>query len=182
MPLKYYFVIKEDNTPKRIMGMGTHRYSSRELYTLEASELVYLESFILNKVIPFDQDFLRLAFENYELSYETQDINLAFLALMAALETLFNPGDQEVTHRISRNVAILLGQDENDSRKLLKNVTELYSKRSKILHRGKRIATKEELIQLRSYVRESIKQIYRLGKNKEDLMDMLDSLGFGQKP
>lgn len=181
IPLTYYFFVKR-NLPKRFLGKATHRYISPELYTLDTSEIADLEVFIENTKIPFKQDFLQLAFESYELSYETRDINLAFLSLMAALEALFNPGDQEITYRISRNTAVLLGQDKNNSADLFREVKQLYSKRSQIIHRGERIATGEDLIKLRSYVRDSIKQIYRVNKSKDDIMDMLNSLGFGQKP
>jgi hypothetical protein len=35
---------------------------------------------------------------------------------------------------------------------------------------------------LRDYVRRSIKEFYNMGKGKDDILDILNSTGFGDKP
>jgi len=181
MPLKYYYIV-DQNMPKSFQRHETGRYISREPFTLGSSEIPNLQRFIQDTKIPFEKSFLQLAFENFELSYATQNRNLSFLSLMVSLETLLNPGKHEITYRISRNTAVLLGKDVKDSRKIFREVRELYAKRSAIVHSGKSdIVNNEDLSKLRYYVRESIKRIYRTGKDKNEILNLLNSYGFGAK-
>jgi len=177
---RYYYYM-ENNMPKGRMQFFSRRYVSREPYHLEESELPILHEFIENMELPFTKPFLQLAFDNFELSYETSNLNLSFLALMVSLESLFNPGEYELRYRISRNGAVLLGKDREDSRKIFSKIKELYDKRSRIVHTGKsNVIKKTDLLKLRHYVRESIKEIYRIGKDKDELLDILNSCGFGE--
>jgi len=131
------------------MSRGTSLYAPSyldERYTLENSEISSLETFIQNTRLPFAQSFLELAFKNFELSYQIRDINLSFLSLMISLEALFNPGGQELRYRISRNTAVLLGKDRDDSEMIFSKIKELYDKRSAIVHNGEpSVVNKEEL-------------------------------------
>lgn len=181
MPLKYYYFI-DNNIPKSFMRMRTHLYVSPELYTLESSEIPDLKRFIQNTKLPFKESSLQLAFENFELSYKIHNINLSFLSLMISLETLFNPGRQELRYRVSRNTAVLLGKENEDSKMIFSKIKDLYDKRSKVVHTGiSNIINKEDLLKLRHYVRESIKEINKIGKSKNELLDLLNSCGFGER-
>lgn len=156
---------------------------SEPLYKLENSEIPDLETFIQNTKLPFNESFLKLAFENFELSYGIQFTNLSFLSLMICLETLFNPGGGELKYRISRNTAVLLGKDYDETKLIFSDIKKFYNKRSKIVHTGKsNIVNKEDLLKLRYYVRESIKEISRIDKKKDELLDILNSCGYGEKP
>ena len=181
MPLRYYYII-ENNTPKLLRHGSTGLYiSSEPTYTLEKTEIPNLLKFIQRTKLPFTEPFLQLAFENFELSYQVHDINLSFLSLTLSLETLFNPGGSELTYRISRNIAVLLGKDKNDSETIFLEIKDLYKKRSKIVHLGKsNVINKEDLLKLRGYVRDSIKRINNRRETKEELLNFLHSSGFGQ--
>jgi len=86
-------------------------------------------------------------------------------------------------YRISRNTAVLLGKDKDDSERIFSEIRDLYDKRSKIVHTGKSgIINDKDLLKLRYYVRGSIKEINKIGKNKNGLLDMLNSCGFGERP
>ena len=192
IPLKYYYLI-EKNGPRMLMGSGTHVAVLEEPYTLETTEIPELLLFIRNTAFPFDKPFLQLAFEAFELSYETSHIGLSFLSLMIGLETLLNPGRQELRYRVSRNVAVLLGKAVKDSKKIFCEVRDLYDQRSSLVHTGKLdTINREDLSRLRHYLRESIKETNKIGKNKETnkigknkevgLIDLLNSCGFGKRP
>ncbi|MDY6966726.1 MAG: HEPN domain-containing protein [Halobacteriota archaeon] len=182
IPQLFWFF--SDNTtlkPFESFSVGWH--VSSELYTLENSEIPDLQKFIQNTKLPFKESFLQLAFENFELSYQTRIIGLSFLSLMISLETLLNPGDHELRYRISRNTAVLLGEDKGDSESIFSELKDLYDKRSNLVHSGKTdIVKNEDLLKLRHYVRESIKEISKIGENKNDLIDTLNSCGFGERP
>ena len=49
-------------------------------FTLNSSEIPQLQKFINNTDLPFKTNFLQLAFENFELSYTVNNINIQFLA------------------------------------------------------------------------------------------------------
>lgn len=180
MPSKYYYLI-DDNVPKPVIYGSTSIPIAQERYTIENSEMPELQSFIQNTKLPFTESFLQLAFEAFELSYHTQNTSLSFVLLMMSLESLFNPG-RNVKHNISRNTAALLGKDKEDSDKISQEIQELYAMRCEIVHEGKlRIITKNDLIKLRDYVRKTIKDVFKIGKNKQDLLDMLNSSRFGKR-
>jgi hypothetical protein len=181
MPVKFYYLLQNDKIEERMRGeFGQH--ISNEPYHLEASEIPILRSFIQNMELPFKRDFLQLSFENFELSYEILDIQLAFLVLMIGLETLLNPFHDEVRYRVSRNIAVLLGEDRGNSEEIFAQAKKLYDKRSEIVHSGKkRIIEKEDLLKLRGYLRKAIKETYFMGKEKSEITDLLNSRGFGEK-
>lgn len=181
MPLAYYFFM-DYNIPQLVMSEGTNLYISPESYTLEDSEIPDLQKFILNTKLPFNKSFLQLAFENFELSYQTHNQNISFLSLMISLETLLSPGSSELTYRISRNAAVLLGKEKDESEVIFSDIKKLYKLRSEIVHGGKsNVIHIEDLLKLRHYIRESIKEINKVGKSKDELLDVLNSCGFGDK-
>lgn len=182
MPLEYYYFV-DNNRPKSFMRMGTNLYVSQELYTLESSEIPDLQRFIQNTKLPFKESFLQLAFETFELSYQTHNINLSFLSLMISLEILFHPSDRKkISYRISRNAAVLLGNEKEDSETVFREIKDLYNKRSKVVHTGEsNIINKDDLLKLRYYVMESIKKVNKIGKDKEEMLKQLNSQGFFMK-
>ena len=180
MPLHCFYI--NNKNPKRLMEMGTIRHIVIEPFTLNSNEITDLQKFIENTKIPFSYSYLQLAFENFEVSYELLNYYLSFLSLMIALETLFNPGQTELRYRISRNTAVLLGgNSDEDSKTIFSKVKRLYDLRSEVVHTGKKtIIKKDDLLLLRHYVRESIKEIYKLNKNKDKLLEYLNSCGFNR--
>jgi hypothetical protein len=181
IPVRFYYPL-QDGEIKGVRRWESTRFVSSEPYHLEPSEIPILKDFIENVKLPFKRDFLNLAFENFELSYEILDMQLAFLVLMTGLETLLNPSQYEIRYRISRNTAVLLGEDRKDSEEIFAQIKKLYDKRSKIVHSGERgIIEKEDFSKLRDYLRKAIKEVYRLGKEKPEIMNLLNSYGFGEK-
>ena len=181
MPLTYYYLIS-DGKPSIYMSKRSGRYISREPYHLESSELLKLHRFLRETRIPFERAFLQLAFENLELSYEIPNIGLSFLTLMISLETLLNPGERELKYRISRNTAVLLGNDREESKAIFSEIKKLYDKRSKVVHTGEsNIIKKKNVLKLRHYVRESIKKMYQMKRSKDDILNLLNSHGFGER-
>ena len=181
IPSKYYFFI-ENSTSKQFFSERAPLYISEELYTLDSQEIADLQRFIQNTDLPFKEPSLQLAFENFELSYQVDNINQSFLSLMISLETLFIPGRQKLRYSVSRNTAVLLGKDKEDSKMIFREIKELYDKRSKVAHTGKNSINEEDLLKLRNYARVSIKAIYKTGKCKEELLGILNSSEFGERP
>lgn len=181
MPLKYYLLDADSPNPRVFMKGRDYRSLTREAYTLDSSELSDLQTFITQTRLPLVHSFLELAFENFELSYEVPNRNLAFLALMISMETLLNRSNLELRHTLSRNVAVLLGKEKQDSALIMSDMKKLYDKRSKLVHSGSSDINQEDVVKLRRFARESIKEILTLDKGKDELIDMLDSSGFGER-
>ena len=126
---------------------------------------------------------MEIAFEQFELSYQIYDVNLALLTLMSGLENLFNLGEGEISYTVSRNTAVLLGTNRDDAQNIYQNMKRLYKSRSEITHKGKpkKRVTHEDVNMLRSYLRECINFLGTLSLQKADWNAKLNAAGFGQK-
>lgn len=180
------FYYMKNTEPSVISIHSEGPIADKTKFKLENIEIADAQHFIENTKLPFREKFLQLAFESFELSYEIHDINLAFISLMISMETLFNRSDRELRYRISRNTAVLLGENHKKSEDIFKDIKNLYDRRSEVVHgltnkKTTKNIREEELLRLRNYVRESIKEIERIGKNKSDLLETLNSCGFGQR-
>lgn len=196
IPFNYFYFV-DNNVPELVSSLDFGYYIIDEEYSLEKSEINEFNRFIKEIEIPFSHNELQLAFENFELSYEIQNLNMQFLTLMNALEVLLKIGNTELSYKLSRNGAILLGKDKDTSERIYKTLKCLYNIRSSIVHTGKPKQRKntdkpldEQMIEnisiLREYVRDSIKEvnfiIKKEGKNKEEILEMLNEYGFGERP
>jgi hypothetical protein len=177
-----FFYHMKDSQPSVIRIGREGPMADRTMFRLENKEASTAQSFIRNWKIPFVAPSVELAFESFELSYEVHNRGLAFLSLMISLETMLNPADRELRYRVSRNAAVLLGRDREDSKRVFKEVKVLYDKRSKLVHTGNnKLISQEDVLRLRDCVRKSIKQILAMNKNKDQLLEMLNSSGFGER-
>jgi len=175
-----YLYQKREN-PINIVVSKSDKFVYPELFHVDNEELQDLQIFIDNTKIPFTEEILELALENFNLSYSVENLNLQFLCLMNGIEVLFNPNQGELTYRISRNLAVLLGENEKEGEEIQKKIKKLYIKRSKIVHSGKTNIDNDDLIQLRYYTRESIKRFYKINKSKDKILKKLNSSGFDTK-
>jgi hypothetical protein len=98
--------------------------------------------------LPHLNQFLRLAFErfgnadghyisgvvdHYLQSYQGAIRTHRYLSLAMAIETIL-PKMPEITYRVRRTVAVLLGESRENCERLYKQVNDLYSLRSEIIH------------------------------------------------
>lgn len=178
---KAYYALKKDSC---LVMSTSNLYASqqREMFSLKTTDIKPLKRF-LNNSLPFKHDYIQLAFESFERSYDVVDLNLSFLSLMICVEVLFSPDDQrELRYRISRNIAVLLGKNKRNAEEIFKEFRLLYDQRSKIVHSGKSgIVQKKDVNKLRLYVREAIKAVNNMKMKREEVLVLLNVKGFGQK-
>lgn len=183
LPLEYRFHYK--NGVPHIKAMAEPiSFLPKNRFSLNIDEFPRLQELLNTIELPLKSKFkeLKLAFENFQLSYSVNNPQLQFLTLMNCMEVLFHPsGEGELRYRISRNFAVLLGDEEADTQSKYKKMRNFYDIRSDIVHRGQSDITYNDVLELRHYVRESIKEIYRMNKNKDELLQILNSSGFGTK-
>lgn len=153
-------------------------------FVLTAAETSDAESFLQTTSLPFHNEALQLAFESFDKSYETDDIGSAFLSLMIAMEILLHPGNRdELKYRICRNAGVLLGQDPSRGEAVFGDMKSLYDRRSASVHSGDRSSvTRQDVLKLRQYVREMIKEAMGSRLSKDELLKTLNACGFGQRP
>jgi len=126
-----------------------------------------LQTFITEVVLPLPHEYVQLAYDIYHKTYEIIDVNLSFLVCMIGIELLLNPSNYEVTYRISRNTAILIGNNRKNAIDIFKMMKKLYGLRSRIVHGNLlKAENKDELHLLRYYLSEAIKQVIKLNKKK----------------
>lgn len=173
----YYF---HEGEKRKHLYTGTIGHINREAFRVEKEELEQLQTFIKETRLPF-QARVELAFDNYELSYIVNDINLSFLALMISTEILLSPVDMsELSNRVSRNTAILLGRDREEGNSIYREMKDLYKKRSKLVHAGKPVSL-DDVKRVRFFVQELIKVFININNGHKEFLLLLETCGFGEK-
>lgn len=148
-------------------------------FNLKSSEIPELKSFLKRTEIPFKNNSIELAFKNYTLSFQVHNHLLQFLSIINGLESLLHPANQgELRYRISRNLAVLIGDNLEEAEKINSKMKKLYDKRSDIVHRGHTDLEKEDVLLARHYLREAIKKFNQLSKPKDEILKILTSKGF----
>jgi len=183
MPLKYYY-FQDDNEKPVSCGWGGNVNSViKEPFTLDRSEIPALERFIRDNTLPLAYPSLQMALDNFELSYQTPLKNLAFSLLLNSLVCIFHPRDNDnVLPRVSRNIAVLLGENKEKARNIHRDVESLFKKQSEIARSGDpRIVKKLDVLKCRVYVRESIKKILRMDLDKNELLKLLSTRGYRKR-
>jgi len=174
-PVSFEFIVDGEKMTMFSAGRSNH-ILSRELLSLESGESKELQEFIDVTRLPDRNSYIGLALENYELSYRAENPGLSFITAFIALEVLFDAG----AHKVARNMAVLLGSDADDSKRIFNEVKELHNKRSNLVHSGKmNKISDEDLIALRRYTRKAIVRTNTLDMQKAQLIEKLNMLGFG---
>jgi hypothetical protein len=143
-------------------------------YTLEKAEIENLESLLHLIELPFGKPFLKNAFELFELSYAFHDPAISLILLITALETLLK-GRDDKSHDVRRGVAILLTRI-NDKDNICSELKSLYGKRNDAVHDGLfGKVCQGDVLKIRHYVRDCIKEIYNRSLEKDQLIADLKS-------
>ena len=180
--LPMQFVYREGAELIPSMGYDDGKSSTIAICHIEEDEVEIVNSFISDNKLPFSDGALELALESYELSYYTTNPGLSFISSVVAIESLLNPAKTEVTYRVSRNLAALLGKDLPGSKKLFNEMKKLYSIRSSISHGAKpRNVEREDLSAVREFARLAIVIYIKTGLERKTILDELHLLGFREK-
>lgn len=177
MPLQFVYV--DDGEIRPSMGSDNGRINTGGPFHINEKEADDANNFIRSNNLPFDDEILQMAFDSFELSCQTISLELSFISCMIAIESLLNPSDAEVTYRVSRNLAVLLGTDNESSEKLFKNMKRLYSVRSQMVH-GKKLknVVKGDLDTVRNYTKLALRTYLKIGQKRDVLLERLNSMGF----
>ena len=164
------------------MATETFNYISYEKFKVGADEIDRISTILSSDIKTLKNLYLSEVFSLFEQSYTLPDLNFQFLTSMICLEMLFNPGESEVSYRISRNCAVFIGGDEEESRRIFCKIRALYNHRSSYAHRGVKGKIKpEDILFLRDVIRRSLTKLDSMPNfDKTALLSRLDGLGFGE--
>ncbi len=122
----------------------------------------------------------QLAYDSFMLSYTIDNNKVKYILLMIALESLFNRGNDQIAHTISRHLSLLISETKEIFFENYKIVKGLYTFRNIIVH-GASIAD-VELIQklsiLDQMVRKALNFTISQKMSKKDLFDELNAKGY----
>lgn len=122
-----------------------------------------------------------LALSSFNLSYEIQEMKSKYLTLMICLESLFNLGNDQISHTISRHLSILISDNQKTFQANYIRIKKLYGFRSKIVH-GQKLDENIAAItgELQNLVRQAINYCLSINKNREEFFHFLNSKGFNE--
>ena len=120
-----------------------------------------------------------LAISSFNLAYKSTDIRSRYITLMICLESLFNQGIDQISHTISRHLAIIASSSMDEFYLHYKSIKKLYSLRSQIIHGQKDVkAIKKETDELQDYVRLAINYCLKVDLDRKELFEKLNVFGF----
>jgi len=155
--------------------------SSDITFSLFHYDYVKINTFIKANAFVSLPKYVRFALSNYEKSYFTNHVEFDFLALMIALEAIFNDARSELTLRVSRGCAVLLTDSESEASKVFKQVKKFYEKRSRLVHTGDvSTITQSDVHNLRFIVRNALIKVIELSLPKQELSAKLIMKGFNE--
>ena len=176
MPLAHAFYVDANRKVERVLrGFQTNLFTSRVPFTLTEDELPKLQEFLKVTKLPFPKQFLRLAFSLFETSYTLRERALSFLCLIISMEVMYNTDTgKSVSKEVSKLCSLLFEHDASEREHVSASIREMYRKRVRMVHYGQTSSISEEdLMLLRKYVRESIKEMNRRGLDKGELLKSL---------
>ncbi len=145
---------------------------------LTDEDVSILSKTLTNKFVT--SPLVELAISNYNLSYEISDLKTRYITLMTCLESLMNMGAHQITHTVSRHLALIISKSVDEFQLNYTRTKQLYDIRSSIVHGG---TISEDLAkvtnELHDKVRHVINYCLKLNIDKKSLFAKLNALGFG---
>jgi len=120
-----------------------------------------------------------IGYNAFTLAHDITDAELEFITLMTALESIFNSTGDQISHTVSRHLALILSSDREGFELHYRKMKKLYAIRSKIVHGS---SVNDELTThlntLKNYTREALNYSLLYKKTKADLFNYLNAKGF----
>lgn len=137
----------------------------------------------LNKKVDYgEKTYIVEMLKFFHESYSVANEQLSFVLRVMIMEMLI-AGNTELSFRIARSVAVLLGKTEEDSKEIYKKCKKIYTARSCYLHDG---VTKHITSELQNDAldisRRIIKRLMSIDEPIENIRECLDCSGYGSYP
>ncbi|SEU10469.1 hypothetical protein SAMN05443270_3184 [Lacrimispora sphenoides] len=114
-------------------------------FNLEDNEILKLEEFYeLYKKIDKNKKIIDRMIDLWMTSRRTPSFDIKFILHVTILEMFIN-GNTKLSYRLSRSIAVLLGNSRENSKEIYNNVKKLYNARSRFLHDGEENKSKRQI-------------------------------------
>lgn len=168
-----------------VNAFGAYAYENKnyidgvEAFSLTETEQIALQE-LYQKLLEPQSDSVKRMLELFHEAYRTENPDIAFILRITVLEMLIE-GNAELSFRLSRSVAVLLGKDRDESSEIYEKSKKMYSARSTFLHDGSNSKIKKEyrLLAL-DYSRRVIANL--LNRDLKEVRNTLEVCGFGDNP
>lgn len=181
-----------------ILDEETNKYYFLDFHSADSADHRFL------KENPFDKDapliivaikralpvFFKVEEDSYlykiiDLYMEAELVKKNYVRLLlyiSILEMLIDNDGRDITYKTSRLPAVLLGYDIDTSRIIYNNIKEIYSIRSKMVHKAKFDKVTSEIVEYLSYlISDLFFTLLNLKKEEKELFNITTELGFGQR-
>lgn len=114
----------------------THRVlpQSLPLVTMNDADLNWVKRHWFEGMALFENEDFAVAFQAFDSAAWNSNLSLGLVALWGALERMFATSNQELSFRVSANIAAFLEPPGRERYKSFKTVKEQYDHRSKAAH------------------------------------------------
>ena len=133
---------------------------------------IYEDSFNPNQLT-------ELAIDNFNLSYNIVDVRTKYLSLMTCLESLFNTSTNQISHTVSRHLALIISKNIDEFNNNYRRIKELYGIRNRIVHGG---TVSEDISKatddLQEKARIAINDCLKTNLNKLQLFEKFNVMGY----
>jgi len=129
------------------------------------------------KIFSDAEESLKLALRYFYQADETERLQDKIILYFICLDALYSEERTELSYRLSQRVALMLGQSQKERRQIFENMRALYKKRGAVVHGSSISLSREEIGTLRDYAHSSVAsflQLKKLGKNKKNILDLLN--------
>ncbi len=129
-------VIKQEPIlrPMEIYTSRLYPDRSRSLPTIGSAELEWVRQHWQDSTLLLNNNDFSVAFQAIDFSIWNSNPALALVSVWGGLERLFSPSSQELSFRVSANIAAYLEAPGRERYKCFKHVRSLYDHRSKAAH------------------------------------------------
>lgn len=181
---KYQGLATMYDTSQAAFAEGEYKLSKNEIGKLQSFWSFVKDALYKAKEIKS----MNLAMSRFEISYSRRQLPDKFIDLMISMEALYLKKDevQELSYRLSQRAALIIGLERDNRDRILtkKRIKKLYRKRSQIVHGESTDVSFQEVVELKNYVRTSIKKFLTFLHNynghtrsfREKILDAVDEL------
>ncbi len=189
--LQVLHIINYDNGEGFFQPLSMSSWNQRVTGEFPGEFLILIDEYVeeVNEFIKLvferlsETNYLGISIYHYLSSFDASHIHYQYIALCMVLESMIS-GSQELTYRLKRNTAVLVGAKSYNCKKIFNNLNKIYDLRSKIVHGELYDAAKiaEYLPYIRTMAsRVIIELLLHNFQNNTELNQRITELGYGGK-
>lgn len=181
LSFEMFYNTGSDGSKELVSSREQTQTCAKRLFTIKENQLKQFSHFDCEQLLQDLPTYLKFAWDNFEQSYEIPNLEFEFVCLMTSLEALLNDGESQQKCSITKGIAILVAENEQEAQSLVAKLKSLYEIRALLLDTGdKKAITGETVVELKDIVRRSLIKALELKLPKAKLIELLLASDFAQ--